>query len=108
MWKGVNYTDVCKIEKDQLEAKFTEDVRREMLEKIKRRQQAPQTRVGVPAVTATHKGDIQGKKAAAAGMMNNTNADLRVVNGDCASGFYSPSQQQQLNLFNEDDFLDLL
>lgn len=39
MWKGVNYADVCKIEKDQLEAKFTEDVRQEMLEKIKRRQQ---------------------------------------------------------------------
>ena len=47
MWKGINYTDLCKIEKDQLEAKFTEDVRKEMLEKIKRRQNAPQTRVGV-------------------------------------------------------------
>ena len=46
MWKGINYADVCKIEKDQLEAKYTEDVRREMLEKIKRRQQA-QSRVGV-------------------------------------------------------------
>lgn len=39
MWKGLNYADVCKIEKDQLEEKFTEDVRKEMLEKIKRRQQ---------------------------------------------------------------------
>ena len=50
MWKGINYADVCKIEKDQLEAKYTEDVRREMLEKIKRRQQA-QSRVGAGVIT---------------------------------------------------------
>ena len=38
MWLGINYSDVCKIEKEQLEARFTEEVRREMLEKMKRRQ----------------------------------------------------------------------
>ena len=38
MWSGVNYGDICRIEKDLLEAKFTEEVRREMFEKIKRRQ----------------------------------------------------------------------
>jgi len=37
MWLGINYLDVCKVEKEQLEARYTEDVRREMLEKIKRR-----------------------------------------------------------------------
>ena len=90
MWKGINYADVCKIEKDQLEAKFTEDVRREMLEKIKRRQQAPQTRVGVRVANE------------AAG--HQVKRELRASN--CTSnGFNSQSQQ---NLFNDDDFLDLL
>ena len=37
MWLGINYSYVCKIEKEQLEARFTEEVRREMLEKMKRR-----------------------------------------------------------------------
>ena len=37
MWRGINYADVCKVEKEQLEARYTEEVRREMLEKIKRR-----------------------------------------------------------------------
>ena len=46
MWKGLNYVDVCNIEKDRLEEKFTEDVRKEMLEKIKRRQQ-----IGVGGLT---------------------------------------------------------
>ena len=93
MWKGINYTDVCKIEKDQLEAKFTEDVRREMLEKIKRRQQAPQTKVGVRAAVEF-----------AGGALPNKQHDLRASDAT-DNGFNSQNQQ---NLFNDDDFLDLL
>ena len=37
LWRGVNYLDICKLEKEQLDLKYAEDVRQEMAEKMKRR-----------------------------------------------------------------------
>ena len=39
LWCGVNYLDICKLEKEQLDTKYTDGLRKEMMEKMKRRQQ---------------------------------------------------------------------